>query len=70
MLLVSHDLTLAAQLCDRLVLLAEGRIAGLGTAEAVLDPARLRRVYGCEVTVERMHARDHLHVQVVWPERR
>jgi iron complex transport system ATP-binding protein len=69
-LLVSHDLTLAAQLCDRLLLLAEGRIARVGPPAEVLDEPLLRAVYGCEVTVERVLARDRLQVQVVWPERR
>jgi len=68
-LLVSHDLTLAAQLCDRLLLLVEGRIARLGPPVEVLDESLLRTVYGCQVTVERTLARDCLHVQVAWPER-
>ena len=51
-LLVSHDLNLAAQLCDRLLLLAEGRIARLGPPAEVLDEDLLRAVYGCEVTVD------------------
>lgn len=68
-LLVSHDLTLAAQLCDRLLLLAEGRIARLGPPTQVLEESLLRAVYGCQVTVERSLARDRLHVQVAWPER-
>ena len=33
--LVSHDLNLAAQLCDRLLLLAEGRVARLGSPAEV-----------------------------------
>jgi ABC-type cobalamin/Fe3+-siderophores transport system ATPase subunit len=68
-LLVSHDLTLAAQLCDRLLLLAEGRIARLGSPTDVLEESLLRAVYGCPVTVERSLTGARLHVQVAWPER-
>ena len=68
-LLVSHDLNLAAQLCDRLLLLAEGRIARLGPPADVLDEDLLRAVYGCEVTVELDAARGRRRVQVAWPER-
>jgi iron complex transport system ATP-binding protein len=46
-----HDLNLAAMYCGRLVLLAEGRIAAMGHPADVLDPARLRAVYGADVAV-------------------
>jgi len=51
-LLVSHDLNLAAALCDRIVLLAEGRVAGVGPPAAVLEPQLLSDVYGCAVSVD------------------
>src|SRR5213594_3315552 len=51
--LVSHDLNLAAEVCDRLLLLAEGRPVRLGTPEDVLEEATLTAVFGCEVTVEK-----------------
>jgi iron complex transport system ATP-binding protein len=68
-LLVSHDLTLAAQLCDRLLVLAEGRVVRLGPPAEVLDAALLEAVYGCAVRVERAPAPEGLQVQVVWPGR-
>jgi iron complex transport system ATP-binding protein len=37
--------------CGRLVLLTEGRIAAMGSPGEVLDPARLRAVYGADVAV-------------------
>ena len=37
--------------CGRLVLLAEGRIAAMGTPGEVLDATRLRAVYGADVAV-------------------
>jgi iron complex transport system ATP-binding protein len=52
-LLVSHDLNLAAEVSDRLLLLAEGRVARLGTPADVLDERTLAGVYGCAVRVDR-----------------
>jgi iron complex transport system ATP-binding protein len=48
---VSHDLNLAARHCDRLVLLRSGRIAADGTPGEVLRPDVLRSVYEVEVEV-------------------
>ncbi|UUZ80886.1 ABC transporter ATP-binding protein [Paenibacillus sp. P26] len=43
---VLHDLNLAAQYCGRLLLLHEGRLAGMGTPDEVIRPELLERVYG------------------------
>jgi len=51
-LLVSHDLNLAAQVSDRLLLLAEGGLVRLGAPEDVLDETLLADIYGCDVRVE------------------
>ncbi len=73
-LLVSHDLNLAGELCDRLLLLADGRIARLGTPDEVLEGRLLADVYGCAVAVERSAATGRPVVQVAWganpPDRR
>ncbi|MDX9873435.1 MAG: ABC transporter ATP-binding protein [Spongiibacteraceae bacterium] len=45
---VLHDLNLAARFCDRLVLLANGRVAVTGAPREVLQPQWLRAVYGVE----------------------
>ncbi len=65
--LVSHDLNLAAEVADRLLLLAEGRLARLGSPGQVLEPGLLGRIYGCEVSVEPSPTTGRPHVQVVWP---
>lgn len=67
-LFVSHDLNLAAELSDRLLLLAQGRIAAVGTPEQVFDESRLKAVYGCPVTVEKNPGSGRLVVQVSWPD--
>jgi len=41
-----HDLALAAQWCDRLLLLDQGGIAAAGAPRDVLTPDNLKRVYG------------------------
>ena len=51
--LVSHDLNLASQYCDRLVLLREGEIVTMGSPEEVIAGESLERVYDCPVLVDR-----------------
>jgi iron complex transport system ATP-binding protein len=48
---VSHDINLAARHCDRLVLLRSGAIAADGTPSEVLRPDPIRSVYEVEVEV-------------------
>jgi iron complex transport system ATP-binding protein len=48
-----HDLNLAAEYCDRVYLLREGRIEASGPPEAAFSSADLARVFGCEVHVDR-----------------
>lgn len=51
--LVSHDLTLSAQISDRLLLLHDGRLAAEGTPAEVLRPELLSRIYNCELQVRK-----------------
>jgi iron complex transport system ATP-binding protein len=50
-LVISHDLNLAARVCDRLVVLSDGRVVSGGPPAEVLTPALLARVYGIEAEV-------------------
>jgi len=65
--LVTHDLSLAGEVCDRLLLLEAGRAVALGRADSVLDPAVLESVYGCPVEVSRHPGSGRPLVTVVWP---
>jgi len=65
-LLVSHDLNLAAEVCDRLLLLAAGRQVAVGAPEAVLSETLLAAAFGCEVTVEKHPATRRPVVQPTW----
>lgn len=49
---VLHDLSLAAQWADRIVILKEGRIYSEGTPAQTITPQSLRDVYGVEATVD------------------
>jgi iron complex transport system ATP-binding protein len=51
--LVSHDLNLAAQYCDRLLLLDGGCLSRSGTPAEVLEADALNRVYHCRVLIDR-----------------
>ncbi len=51
--MVSHDLNLAAMYGEQLALLHDGRIVARGTPEEVLTAPALAASYGCGMTVER-----------------
>ena len=46
-----HDLSLAGQYSDRIILLSQGQIASEGTPEDVLNPDRLSALYGARIKV-------------------
>ncbi|MDI6871807.1 MAG: ABC transporter ATP-binding protein [Bacillota bacterium] len=48
---VLHDLNLAARCCQRLVLLANGRVVATGSPLEVLTPANLQAAYGVRMNV-------------------
>jgi iron complex transport system ATP-binding protein len=49
--LTLHDLNLASQYCDRLVVLGKGTVHCQGTPQAVINTQTIRDVYGAEVYV-------------------
>lgn len=48
---VLHDLNLAARFCDRLLLMANGRVVASGSPRAVLTVANLQNVYGVNAVI-------------------
>ncbi len=58
-LVILHDLNLAARYCDRLLLLAEGGNRASGTPREVLRADLLQSVFDLEVLVQRHPERDH-----------
>jgi len=59
---VFHDLNLASQHCDSIILLHNGRIEAIGAPERVLTPESIRRIYGVDVVVKRHPVTNALHV--------
>lgn len=66
-LLVSHDLNLAAEVCDRLLLLGDGHVARVGPPADVLQRETLEPVFGCTVIVDVNPKSGRPVVQVAWP---
>lgn len=58
-LVILHDLNLAARYCDRVLLLQGGSPHALDTPEQVLRPESLKAVFGLEVLVQAHPERGH-----------
>ena len=52
-LVVLHDLNLAAATCDRLAVMSEGRLVAYGRVEEILTPQLVRDVFGVDATLVR-----------------
>jgi len=63
-LCVSHDLNLAAEYCDRLLLMHEGRIVASGSPEEILTVEQIAHVYGAEVDVHANPISGRPHVTI------
>ncbi len=63
--MVSHDLNMAAMYADTLLLLDRGRAARLGPPRQVLDYALLEKVYGCALLVDQSPLGDYPRVHLV-----
>ena len=58
-LVIVHDLNLAARYCDELMLLNKGRVFSSGCPDQVLRPEVLQQVFGLEVLVQKHPERNH-----------
>jgi cobalamin transport system ATP-binding protein len=50
--MASHDMNIASEFCDRLILLQRGEIYKIGTPDEVITQENIEKVYGCEVWVD------------------
>jgi len=57
---VLHDLNMAAQYCEEILLLKEGKEFARGTPSAVLDPATILEVFKVRVSVHRQGRRPYV----------
>jgi iron complex transport system ATP-binding protein len=64
-LLVVHDLALAAAVADRVVVMAGGRSVAAGEPGEVLEPGRLREVWGVDAQLHE-DAGGHTALRVAW----
>ena len=62
MVLATHDLNLAASLCDALVLIRRGRILAQGATREVLTGAMIQQLYNVDADVSFHEASGHLTV--------
>ncbi|GAH70182.1 unnamed protein product, partial [marine sediment metagenome] len=63
-----HDLNLAAAYCDRLHVLAHGRVVASGTPADVLTEALLRDVFGVVALVDRHPVTGRPRITPLHPE--
>ena len=63
--MVSHDLNLAAMFADQILLLNQGRLARCGPPREVLDYALLEKVYGCTLLVDQSPLGKYPRVHLV-----
>ena len=62
---VSHDVSRLARVCDQIVLMSRGRVHAVGTPSEVLTEQRLSEAFGVPVAVDRDG--DHLSVHIRQP---
>jgi iron complex transport system ATP-binding protein len=65
MVMATHDLNLAASLCDQLVLMKEGRVLAQGPTPEVLTAANVRALYGVDADVRFHEQAGHLTIVAV-----
>jgi iron complex transport system ATP-binding protein len=63
--MVSHDVNLAAMYADRLLLLKAGRIASLGRPKEVLTYKTLEDAYGCTILVDQSPIGEYQRINLV-----
>jgi iron complex transport system ATP-binding protein len=62
---VIHDLNLAAQYCDRLVLLCDGKIVSIGSEYEVLTVEHIKTAFGADVIVKRHAVTNQCYVSPI-----
>ncbi|WP_408956556.1 heme ABC transporter ATP-binding protein [Natroniella sp. ANB-PHB2] len=64
-LIVSHDLNLASQYCDKLLLLNEGKVYSFGTPQEIITVENIEDVYGSKVIIRRNYPSNRPYVTLV-----
>jgi len=62
---VSHDIDLASQYCDRMVMLKDGRVYSTGVPDEVITASNIKAVYECSVIVDKNPAAGSPRVSLI-----
>lgn len=65
-IIITHDLNLAAEFADLLMLLADGRIIAFGESEEVITPENLLKVYAMNVLIDKNPSSGKLRVTTMF----
>jgi len=63
---ITHDLNLAAEYADEVLMLSGGRVAARGTTEEVLTESNVEAVFGVKVLLDRNPASGNVRVTNVF----
>jgi iron complex transport system ATP-binding protein len=61
-IVVTHDINLAAQFCDRMILIDKGKIISDGTPDSVLKFPVLQEIFGVKVYIDINPMTDSLYI--------
>ncbi len=64
-MVVSHDIDLASQYCDRMIMLKDGRVYSTGVPDEVITASNIKAVYECPVIVDKNPAAGSPRVSLV-----
>ncbi|MDQ1253034.1 MAG: cobalamin transport system ATP-binding protein [Euryarchaeota archaeon] len=66
---VIHDLNLASQYCDEIIMLDQGTVFTIGTPHNVITPENIRAVFGLDVMIRTHPVTGKLYLIPIYPER-
>ncbi len=59
-LMISHDLNIAAKYAHKIIVMEEGTITAMGDPNSVMTEETIRRIYGVECRIEQDEGRPHV----------
>jgi iron complex transport system ATP-binding protein len=65
LLIILHDLNLASEYCDKLILLKEGKIYAFGSPEEIITEENIEEVYGSRVIVKKHYPSNKPYVTLL-----
>lgn len=66
-IMISHDINIAAKFADKIILMFQGKIFDVGTPEEVITEENLRKVYGVESRIVDDDGRPHVILKDALP---